>query len=89
MMDNLQWIVTAASILAAVLLFYSHFSKLVLFMDRQKKQDDEIKEIKEELVIVTFGLLACLKGLKEQGCNGPVTEGINELEKHMNKQAHK
>jgi len=33
--------------------------------------------------------LACLMGLKEQGCNGPVTEAINQLEKHINKQAHK
>ena len=32
--------------------------------------------------------LACLKGLKEQGCNGPVTEALNKLEKHLNQAAH-
>jgi len=33
--------------------------------------------------------LACLKGLHEQGCNGPVTHAIEEIEEHINKQAHK
>lgn len=33
-------------------------------------------------------ILACLKGLKEQGCNGPVTEAIDKIQKHINKQAH-
>jgi hypothetical protein len=31
---------------------------------------------------------ACLSGLKEQGCNGPVTQALDALEKHLNKQAH-
>lgn len=34
-------------------------------------------------------VLACLKGLKEQGCDGPVTSAINQIEKYINKQAHK
>lgn len=38
--------------------------------------------------LLTYGILACLKGLKEQGCNGPVTEAIDKIEKHVNKQAH-
>ena len=37
---------------------------------------------------VHYGILACLKGLKEQGCNGPVTEAIDKIQKHINKQAH-
>lgn len=36
-----------------------------------------------------YGVLACLMGLKEQGCNGPVTDAIHAIEKHINKQAHK
>ena len=35
-----------------------------------------------------YGILACLKGLKEQGCNGPVTEALHTLEKHLNQSAH-
>lgn len=42
----------------------------------------------EEQTLIIYGLLACLKGLKEQGCNGPVTEAINKIEKHINQKAH-
>ena len=38
---------------------------------------------------MTQGVLACLKGLQEQGCDGPVTIAIKKLENHINKQAHK
>lgn len=58
------------------------------FIKRQEQQDKEIKELKEEQAILTYGILACLKGLKEQGCNGPVTEAINKIEKHLNEKAH-
>ena len=45
-------------------------------------------EIKEEQTILTYGILACLKGLKEKGCNGPVTEAIKKIEEHLNQKAH-
>lgn len=56
---------------------------------RQNNQDNEIKSLKEEQTVICYGVLAALKGLKEQGCNGPVTEAINTIEKHLNKKAHK
>ena len=56
---------------------------------KQEKQDTDIKAIKEEQFLLTQGVLACLKGLKEQGCDGPVTTAIKQLETHINKQAHK
>lgn len=62
---------------------------------RNKHDDDindsskSIAEIKAEQTILVYGILACLKGLKEQGCNGPVTEAINTIEKHLNQKAHK
>ena len=56
---------------------------------KQEKQDKDIKAIKEEQFILTQGVLACLKGLQEQGCDGPVTSAIKQLETHINKQAHK
>ena len=46
------------------------------------------QSIKDELCLLTYGTLACLKGLKEQGCNGPVTEAIGKIEKHINQSAH-
>lgn len=48
----------------------------------------EIKDGKEERLILVNGVLACLKGLKEQGCNGPVTEGIKQIEDYLMKKSH-
>lgn len=59
------------------------------FVAQQKKQDRELAAVREEQTITCFAILACLKGLKEQGCNGPVSEALGKLEKHLNKQAHK
>ena len=56
---------------------------------KQEKQDTDIKFIKEEQILLTQGVLACLKGLQEQGCDGPVTTAINQIERHLNQQAHK
>lgn len=95
-----QTVITAAAVVGAVVALVTLFAKLVRWVDKQKKQDAEIEELKEhhkadlaalktEQTLVVYGLLACLKGLKEQGCNGPVTEAINKIEKHINKEAHK
>lgn len=58
------------------------------FYLRQKKQDEELTAIRAELQVLCFGIRACLSGLKEQGCNGPVTQALTALDKHLNKQAH-
>ena len=49
---------------------------------------EDMRSINEEQTLLTYGVLACLKGLKEQGCNGPVSEAINKIEKFLNKKAH-
>ena len=48
----------------------------------------EIRDGKEERLVLVNGVLACLKGLKEQGCNGPVTEGIKQIETYLMKKSH-
>ena len=58
------------------------------FLERDKRQKAEIAAIKREQSVMCYGILACLKGLKEQGCNGPVTEALHTLEKHLNQSAH-
>ena len=55
----------------------------------RETHNKDIASIKTEQTLLTYGILACLKGLKEQGCNGPVTEAINKIEKHLNEEAHK
>jgi len=63
--------------------------KMTFFENKEKTHDSEINESKEEMLILLKGQLACLKGLKEQGCNGPVTQSINEIEIYLLNQAHK
>ena len=95
-----QSIITAGAVVGAIIALVSHFTKVVRWVDKQSAQDKEIQEIrkhheddmasiKEEQTLLVYGVLACLKGLSEQGCNGPVTEAINKFEKHLNEKAHK
>lgn len=55
---------------------------------RDKRQSQVIAEMQSEQTLICYGVLACLKGLKEQGCNGPVTDALTRMEKHLNKAAH-
>lgn len=82
-------IITAGSVIAALSALSAMAWRFFKWVDRQKIQDKELSETREELTLLTYGVLACLKGLKEQGCNGPVTDAINRIEKYINKQAHK
>lgn len=95
-----QSLITAAGVAGAVGALAALFAKLVRWVDRQKKQDAEIAALKKqhrddltaleaELTLITYGLLAALKGLKEQGCNGPVSEAVQKIEKYLNNAAHK
>lgn len=95
-----QSFITAAAFVGAVIALVTYFTKVVRWVDKQAKQDEDIKKlrnhheediksIKEEQTLLVYGILACLKGLSEQGCNGPVTEAINKYEKYLNQKAHK
>lgn len=105
-----QTVITASAVVAACVALISRFAKGVRWFDRQGKQDDDLRSLREmhnqdmerlrtaiskelgsvntEQTLLTYGVLACLKGLKEQGCNGPVTEAINKIEKYLNTKAH-
>lgn len=96
---NVETIITAASLIGALGViggmlisaykFYRKPADLEKQMQKVRKtHEEDIHRINEEQCLITYGLLACLKGLREQGCNGPVTEAINKIEKHLNKQAH-
>lgn len=102
MQITLTWetLTLAAAVIGAIVAVVSYFSKVVRWVDKQGKQDEDIKKlrqhheedmqsIKEEQTLLVYGVLACLKGLSEQGCNGPVTETISKYEKYLNQKAHK
>lgn len=81
-------VITFGSLLAAVIAIFGIVFAIYRWYLKQNKQDDDIAMLKKEQTLLTYGVLACLKGLSEQGCNGPVTEAINKIEKHINQQAH-
>ena len=56
--------------------------------DLRQNETEELQAVKDELCVISFALLAALDGLKQLGANGNVTKAHNELEKHLNKQAH-
>ena len=78
----------AAAITALGVIFGAIFAIYRWFL-KQEKQDRDIKAIKEEQTVLVHGVLACLMGLKEQGCNGPVTEAIDKIEEYINRQARR
>ncbi len=96
---NVQSIITVGAVVGALTALITLFVKIVRWIDHQKEQDKDIEDIrqqmaqhnretKEEQTLLTYGILACLKGLQQQDCNGPVTEAINRIEKHLNQKAH-
>ena len=85
---EIETIVTAAALITALGVIFGLIFAIYRWYLRQEQQDKEIEALMEEQCLLTYGVLACLKGLKEQGCNGPVTEAIEKIEKHTNKKAH-
>lgn len=54
----------------------------------RKREAEDMQAVKDELCVLNYAVLATLDGLKQLGANGNVTKAHNELEKHINKQAH-
>ena len=81
-------IITAAAFVTALGSLGGVVAWWIKFVERDKRQDKELKAIRKEQTLICYGVLACLKGLKESGCNGPVTAALDKLEKHLNQAAH-
>lgn len=99
-----QNFLTACSVLTAAILLIQRFAKGVRWFDKQEQQTTDLAQLKKqheddmaamrteivsELQLLTYGVLACLKGQQEQGLNGPVTEAANKIEQYLNQKAHK
>lgn len=94
-----QTFITAAAFVGAVVALVAYFAKIVRWVDNQKKQDEKIKQLekhheedikslKDEQRLLVEGVLACLQGLQEKGCNGPVTKAIERYQTYLNQKAH-
>lgn len=89
-------IVGWAAVIGAAAALIGYLAKVFNFVREPEDIKKEIAVVKEEqesmkkeLRVLTNGILACLKGLGEQGCNGPVTAAIKEMEQYLVDTAHK
>lgn len=94
-----QTIITFAAVITAIITIFKQYNRGYDMVKHQAEQDKAIAElqrkqdadrasINSELQLLTYGVLACLKGLQEQGCDGSVTEAVSKFEKHLNEKAH-
>ena len=81
-------IMKLASLLTALGVIIGAVITVYKSVERDREQGRNIQRMQSEQQLIIYGLLCCLKGLKEQGCNGPVTEALNKLEKYLNQAAH-
>ena len=96
---NWNMVITAAAVIGAVATILRYYNKAYNLVQHQAEQDAKIAEIKKqheedvktvraEQTLITYGVLACLKGLREQGCDGAVADAIAKFEKYLNQAAH-
>lgn len=87
---DIPWETAAAAgaALSGLLLLLTTYNRVYRWTLRQREQDEELRAIRKENTLLTYGVLAYLKGLEEQGCDGPVHEAIDRIEKDLNLRAH-
>ena len=87
---DIPWETAAAAgaALSGLLLLLTTYNRVYRWTLRQREQDEELRAIRKENTLLTYGVLACLKGLEEQGCDGPVHEAIDRIVKDLNLRAH-
>ena len=83
-----QMLITAGAVLSAGILLLTTYNRVYRWTLRPKAPDRELSAIRKENTLLTYGVLACLKGLEEQGCDGPVHEAIDKIERDLNLRAH-
>jgi len=81
-------IVALSKIIGAITIIVGVVFSVFKFIENNKKQTKEIKNIKKEQALVIYALSACLDGLHQQNCNGMVTEAIKKINEHINQAAH-
>lgn len=94
-----QTIITAGTVVSALLLMLGIILKIhkwYLKQDEQttqlealrKHHEDDVQRIKEENCLMCFALSACLDGLQQLGANHTVPHAKEKLDKYLNQQAH-
>ena len=86
---NLELLKNAAEILSALILIGGIVFACYRWYLQQNKQNEDIRQLKEENALICFALQACLDGLEQLGANHTVPEARKKLEKHLNQSAHR
>ena len=82
-------IITLASLIGAIAAIFGVIFAVYRWVMRQNKQDEDIRQLKSENMLIVYALSACLDGLEQLGANHNVTAAKEKLDKYINKQAHR
>ena len=81
-------IITAGSVIGAVVAIVGIFLKVHKWYLKQEEQSKEIEHIKKENALICYALSACLDGLQQLGANHTVPDAKHKLDKYLNETAH-
>lgn len=92
-------IITLGSLLTAIVAIFAWIFKIHKWFLKQEEQEkiiksledkhnEDIKEIRAEQRVMCTGVLACLDGLEQLGCNHSVPKAKELLEEYLNNIAH-
>ena len=84
-----SYIIAGGGIVTAVITVTSLVFKIHKWYLKQEKQEEEIRQIKDEDTLICFALSACLDGLQQLGANHTVPIAKEKLDKFLNQKAHK
>lgn len=82
-------IIQIASIVSGVLVIGGVVVAIIKWVIKQENQDDAIKHIKAENKLLCEGVIACLDGLEQLGCNHSVPVAKKRLSEYLNDEAHR
>jgi len=77
---DISLVVTVVALATALLGVLWRMHLLVGRFEKLEKRSDKSKEVDVEIL---NALLACLEGLKQQGCNGTVTQTLTNLKDYI------
>lgn len=91
--DIAKWIaavsIIATPIIALVRKWMLHDKRIEVCEKQSENICKSLNQMLAENKIQIAGILACLEGLREQGCNGAVTRSIVLINDFINDTAHK
>lgn len=80
---NSNTIISLATLITAIGSIFGVIRWGIKYVEHDKMQDEKLKSFQKTQTVILYGISACLKGMKEQGCDGPVEEALKRLEEHL------